>query len=324
MTMPSVLRLARRATRRLQSSAFRLTSRILPPPTSEERRLIEELRHSIAALPPIADVPESAADREWARNRQALRATIAKRDPRAFLTWDVIRKTMFVAGASYVEDELAALRSDPEWQRRWAPLLTEDRAGRPEPFWSFRRSSGNLIHHVYHVQQFERATGRKIGDFDTVVEFGGGYGSLCRTLHRAGFRGRYSIVDLPEFSAIQRFYLSSAGIHPPPGSGGLTFSSSLDGIGDMARGDPHRTLFIATWSISETSIHVRERVLPQLRDCDGYLISYQDVFGEVDNHSYFMAWAEADPGVCWRNWPIPHLPGSRYLTGMRRQPERKN
>jgi hypothetical protein len=315
--MPRVGRLAQRAARRLHGSAFRLRSRFLPAPTPEQARLIAELRDTVAALPAITTVADSAADREWARNRQVLRARIGTRDPRAFLTWDVIRGTMFVSGAPYVATELAALRSDPDWHGRWAPLLREDAAGSPEPYWSFRDSSGNLIHHVYHLQQFERATGRRIADFDTVIEFGGGYGSLCRAVHRAGFGGRYCIVDLPEFSAIQQYYLSSVGILPSRGSGEVTFTSSLEGVGALVGEEPWRTLFIATWSISETSRQVRDVVLPQLGACGGYLISYQDVFGEVDNHSYFGRWAAERTGVEWRNWPIAHLPGSRYLMGVR-------
>lgn len=45
-----------------------------------------------------------------------------------------------------------------------------------------------------------------------VLEFGGGYGSLCRGFHRCGFKGKYMIFYFPHFSTLQRFFLGSAGI----------------------------------------------------------------------------------------------------------------
>src|SRR5207244_11597755 len=51
-----------------------------------------------------------------------------------------------------------------------------------------------------------------VDDLACVLEFGGGYGSMCRLFHNLGFRGRYLIFDLPAFSALQRFFLRSIGM----------------------------------------------------------------------------------------------------------------
>jgi hypothetical protein len=68
-------------------------------------------------------------------------------------------------------------------------------------------SSGTLIHHAYHLHRFETVTGRFLLELQEIIEFGGGYGSMARLLARLGYRGRYHIHDLPEFAALQRFYL---------------------------------------------------------------------------------------------------------------------
>ena len=35
---------------------------------------------------------------------------------------------------------------------------------------------------------------------------------MCRLFHQLGFSGRYVIYDLPQFSALQAFYLGSVGL----------------------------------------------------------------------------------------------------------------
>ena len=53
---------------------------------------------------------------------------------------------------------------------------------------------------------------RDLSSSGVIVEFGGGYGSMCRLLHKLGFSGQYFIYDLPEFVALQRYFLKSIGM----------------------------------------------------------------------------------------------------------------
>jgi len=64
-----------------------------------------------------------------------------------------------------------------------------------------------LIHHTYHIAQFEDKVGERISNFDFIFKFGGGYGSMCKLLHNPGFKGRYVLYDFPVFSALQEFFL---------------------------------------------------------------------------------------------------------------------
>jgi hypothetical protein len=49
-------------------------------------------------------------------------------------------------------------------------------------------------------------------DTDCIIEFGGGFGSMCRLVHALGFRGQHIIFDLPPVWALQRYYLRLHGI----------------------------------------------------------------------------------------------------------------
>ncbi|HEX8912733.1 MAG TPA: hypothetical protein VF796_10275 [Humisphaera sp.] len=307
----------RRAIRAARAVKRRLGERMARPPTADEAAAIGKLRETIGSLDPIppAAAAASPAAAEWDRNRQALRDQILTQDPRRFLSWEVIRQTMFVDDAPYVRAELSALRAEPDWAARWEPAVREDAVGAPPPCPAYRRSSGNLIHHAYHLSQFERATGWRIGSVGSVLEFGGGYGSLCRLAQNLGFAGRYTILDVPEFSALQRYFLSSR----PAAAGGARVEcvTDVDRLGAAAAAGPAPVLFVATWSVSETPLSVRGPVLDRVAGADAFLIGYQHRFGEVDNVAFFEAWRRARADVRWTDWPIEHLPGNRYLMGVR-------
>jgi hypothetical protein len=192
------------------------------------------------------------------------------------------------------------------------------------PFWALPWSSGNLIHHAYHLAQFETRTGCAPERFGAVIEFGGGYGSMCRLFHQLGFAGRYVIHDLPEFSALQAYYLGSLGLPvvdtdraEPPGLG-IALAADPAALERALRWvDPERALFVATWSLSETSARVREAIMPIVGRCAGVLIAYWRTFEEIDNHEFFSRWVAQHPGFTWCQRPILTLPGHFYLFGTR-------
>lgn len=272
--------------------------------TDADRAAARLLRATIAELPSLPD-GSTASEREWLDNRQQLRRRILKRDPHEFLSWGVLQKTM-VASAPYVMDvELPAVRN-----AGWLPLITEDRAGRPSlvPGTS---TSANLIHHAYHALRFRAVTGLDPADFDHVVEIGAGYGSMCRLLYRLG-RGRptFTLFDLPEFSALQNYFLSRVGVPAD-----LVQDPDLLAPSRRPQG---RTLLVATWSLSEMPIARRNIILSAIGAVDAYLFAFQDQFGEAQNDVQFAALSENMPQVDWSLEDIDHIPGSRYLFGVRR------
>ena len=201
--------------KRLKRALDRVSARHdrpLPAASPREEALVAELRRRIEALDVSSAGADQPSERIWRRFIEQFCDAMAREDPRAFLRWPTIAKAMFVSNQPYLSLELLSLRSRRDWRHRWRPALRESPVGHPLPFWALPWSSGNLIHHAYHLAQFEARTGQAAEQFPAVFEFGGGYGSMCRLFHQLGFSGRYVIYDLPQFSALQAFYLGSLGL----------------------------------------------------------------------------------------------------------------
>lgn len=308
--------------------AFNLVSLFLGKPlpllSTPEKEYLEELRREFREQPVLEPKGNAASEAAWVRNMNRLRQLVLERDPRKFLRWDVVRNTMFVAYTRYISLELQYLTDRPEWRIRWQSAIEESPVGYPIPYIFYRRSSGNLIHHAYHLAQFEDKSGVKVDHIDVVVEFGGGYGSMCRLFYKAGFSGKYVIFDLKPFSLIQRYYLRTIGLQIRPISEFSTAENGVFCITDIeefrtfltnCRLNSDRAMFVATWSISETPLDFREIILSLVSDFAHYLIAYQNRFEEVDNEAFFGHWMANKRNTSWHHWKITHIPGSYYLVG---------
>jgi hypothetical protein len=148
---------------------------------------------------------------------------------------------------------------------------------------------------------------------------------MCRLLHNLGFRGRYILFDFPAFSALQRFFLGTIGmpIHSRQGDaagGGIWCTSDFGQVRDVLSEYQHlgQSLFLATWSISEAPMDLRERVLSLVHSFDTFLIAYQKQFEGMDNVEFFGRWKTACQPVQWLEWDIAHISGNRYLMGTKR------
>lgn len=295
----------------------------LPPPSTKEDAYLSELRADFCELPVFETTNTLPSERAWQENMNCLRSHVLNHDPREFLRWDVIANTMFIDYARYISTELKHLKRLPDWIQRWHVAIKETSVGNPTPWIFYRGSSGNLIHHAYHLAKYEEIAKVEVHNMDYVFEFGGGYGSMCRLFYNLGFHGRYVIFDLPPFSALQRYYLKTIGY---PVKSVEVFEQSKSGIVCISdilqlqtllsnRGDDAISMAIATWSLSETPIGIRSAVLPLLSDFQSYLIGYQDSFGEVNNVEYFNNWRRSTMNIMWKNWSIKHIPGNNYLVG---------
>ena len=294
-------------------------------------KLDNGLRREIDALPlyPEKDMPTSLG--KWYGFLNAITRHLRVEGPEGFLCWDVIRETMFVrdAFAPYIAEELAYLQGRDDWQGRFSEALRESELGEPEPCALLPWSSCNLIHHAYSAAQFESRAGIRISQLDAVFEFGGGYGSMCRLFRNLGFAGRYIIYDFPVLSLLQRLYLSGIGMtlrRPGQDGAGVVCVFSVEdlrqALADVRPGG--RNLFLATWSLSEAPVAVRDMVSKLLDPFCHFMLAAQDTFQEVDNVAYFTHFMEQHVDVQWSCWPIAHLPGNRYIMGRPCSPASKN
>jgi hypothetical protein len=294
----------------------------LAPVSDSEKHYLAELVAEVAALPP-EPAHGSGAGAEWSGNVERLRRHILHDDPREFLRWPVVLRTMFVTFDLYVLRELGYLRRR-DWPR-WKDAIRESPVGRPFRYPFYPASSGNLIHHAYHLAVFEDSAARTIPELSCIVEFGGGYGGMCRLAHQLGFRGTYVVCDLPCFTALQKYYLRTLGLPVAaltgaPAPNQILCISSLDDLRAVCAGLPNQrdAMLLGTWSLSESPPEIRELVLDATRDFGHFLLAYQNRFAGVDNVAYFTDWADRRRDVAWDRRAIQHLPGSHYLMGRRK------
>ena len=124
-----------------------------------------------------------------------------------------------------------------------------------------------------HYDTYQNITGNTINKFSRIVELGGGCGDFCRFVRDMGFNGEYIIWDLPMVSRIQQVALADLDVY---------YTQHVPRPAPL-------TLFVATWSLSETPLEFRENLVKKLNP-NNYLICYQHEFGELDNTAYFSEW----------------------------------
>lgn len=271
-----------------------------PSLSDEEIERINNLRTDVKSID--LDKIGSSTD-EWVQNLYELKELLLTKDPRFFLHWGVIKRTMFF------EPPLLEYKSVSDYYTK--EYLREDSIGDPKPYYECIESSGNLIHHAYSLQQILKRL--DLDGIDSIVEFGGGYGSMCRLIRRLGFTGNYHIFDLPLFSILQRYFLQSCSADFLLNT---HFANEIDELEcALDNIDRKKMLCIATWSISEAPIELRDAFLKAVGECN-YLFAYQENFSGVNNLEYFHSVQGLYPEICWDNKPIKHLPGHYYLTGV--------
>jgi hypothetical protein len=306
----------------LRSLIYSIADLVSPKPSSPQGAEIgyqSQLRANVSALPMLESDRTRIGD-EWLENLAILRDHILNDDPTEFLRWPMVMRTMFFGLRPYVLRELLFLRSHA-WPR-WKEAIRESSVGRPYRFPLYPASSANVIHYAYHLAQFEQATRIRVSDVDLILEFGGGYGGMCKLLRRLGYDGKYLIFDLPYFSELQRYFLQMNGLavaQQPEitGANDVFCISDPQGLRVALAGLPanRKCMFIATWSLSEAPLEIRNAIVSMMDKITYFLIAYQGTFGGIDNRRFFANLAASRPDVSWTTQEIPHLASNAYLFG---------
>jgi len=289
----------------------------LPAPSIREKKLIKELRQRMRTL------KSSAAGKSWEDFVKKLKRYVLYLDPRNFLRWEVIRLTMTMTDTP--PECLTEMKASPNWENLWQPALQENDFGQPVPHPNLEGSSGTLVIHAWHLFNLKKVTALDFSGLAVVIEFGGGYGSMCRLLRHLGFRGIYVIYDLPEFSLLQDFYLRGLGQPTvteqelPPAPGQNILISNLEDFKRLNAAWPAgKKLFIATWSLSETPLEPREEFLSLVANGDYYLFAFQDKFDGVDNLEFFKNYQKKNNHLQWSSYlSYPRDQRDYYLIGYR-------
>lgn len=196
---------------------------------------------------------------DWAERNEQLARDLLPVPPADFLCHPAIAFQMMM-GERIVPHELPYVRE----RLGDDALLAEDAAGAPPTVpvpGTDIRTSPNTVHQLHHLLRYEDATGRRIRDAGTVVEWGGGFGSLMRLLVRLhGEAPTCVIIDTPVFSALQWLYLSAVlgedrvvlhhhrhrPVRPAPGR------VNLVPIGLVGALHVEADLFISNWALNES------------------------------------------------------------------------
>lgn len=237
----------------------------------------------------------------WENNRKVIRGDILNRDINNFLNWEVIQRTMFYVAP---EVEYKKISQSQELLKG----VYETKIGNPKPYFLNKKTSGNLVHHAYSLSYFLDIT--SLSNINRVVEFGGGYGSMCRLFRNMQYENQYIILDLPEFSALQEFYLGCVDKN-------YLNNTIFTDDESLVKSECAGTLFIATWSLSEMPLNLREHLLKFL-NFDYCLIAFQSNFDGIDNVKYFDHFRNLYRSINFKILPIEHLPGHFYLIGARK------
>lgn len=266
-------------------------------------------------------VPTSNANEFWANQSSKLVELILKGDLENFLRWDVISETMLFCDKKKAHIEKREISKSPFFKTRYKNLMLDPLFGKPKKMSFFEKTTANTIHHLYHIFRFEM-NNFQIGTSNVVFEYGGGYGNFARLINSISSDLVYIIYDLPVFSHLQHYYLSSNGFNtydtidmfPKPGIYCINQKKDLNLIFKNLAKNKDEKLFVATWSLSETDLKDRPSI-DQLKIFQNHLIAYQDTFEGIENKNYFKDFKSSFNDMTWVESKINHLPGNNYLFG---------
>lgn len=251
----------------------------------------DQLRQAMAALPePVTELKPPF----WEYWRWELWQKVQQDDPIGFMDWPCIFHTMLTNHWSMEAEWNYLLQSDTY---RW-PKVILPHSGFPKDYFGPTPYSNNMINQAYHIALWENTTGKRIDQLENITEFGGGYGAMALLCWRLGFRGKYIIYDLPEFSLLQEWFLAQEGV---------------ENVSWNPKGRATADLLIALYSLSETPMELRDNFLEKVK-AQSYLILYSPTWEEYQNSAYFGKLIKENINLKWHNQTTPRQT-DYYLIG---------
>jgi hypothetical protein len=211
----------------------------------------------------------------WNSLRDGIRNHLKNENISNFQNWSEIQSTM-IAGIQNVEYEY--LIAEERW-KLWKDKIKETTL-KPNSHSVCSESSTNNLHHAYSLQILMENIGYKLNEFDDVVEFGGGYGNVCRLFKIWGHNKPYYLYDIPELIQIQKYYLGKNDIIT-----NIYYKSDQDIINTIEG----NSLFIGMWSISEVPMAERAQLLENLKffECRNIFLALGGQFQSENNTNWF-------------------------------------
>lgn len=144
-------------------------------------------------------------------------------------------------------------------------------------------ASPTSIKHFYLLNKIQQDFNINLNKINFIVEFGGGYGSMCRVaFNNLGIsNNKWSIIDLPIMLELQKLYLRET-------LSNINFQkiNFFDNFSNIKIED--KSIFIATWSLSETPLEFRKKMETWLVNFEYIFIAFQENYNNQSNLDYFM------------------------------------
>ena len=296
-----------------QSIVRRIAAKVMsdyaPPSLSHTEELCEELEAATRQAPP---------GNEWASFTTDISRALRLSGADRFLRLPPIARTVHSRQRSIGRGYWTYLIKSARFSPALHKALTESPVGQPlvNPYYPL--TSPLLAQHAYHLTRLLECTDFDLSRLQLVVEFGGGYGSFYRLLRNLGYRNRYVICDLPVMCALQRFYLRNVfptGPDAEPPANLQWLSGDMQSALKREASQQSPSLFIATWSLSETPPAVRDEIAPVMGGFGYIVCAYQRTFGSHDNVQYFASLEKLLPRFNWHHAECPVYRNNFYLIG---------
>jgi len=123
------------------------------------------------------------------------------------------------------------------------------------------------------------------------------------------------------FSALQQYYIKSIGLEVhnfdsfKSAKYGFICVSDIQIMQDLLLTNISswdKNMFIATWSLSESPVELRYKILSLISEFKAFLFAFQGKFEEVDNVEFFNNWVKKQVGNDWFKSTIEHIPNEFY------------
>lgn len=153
--------------------------------------------------------------------------------------------------------------------------------------------SGSFIRQALVCQYLEQLSGLAPKEWQSIFEFGGGYGALACVASRLGFAGKHVIYDFPELHLIQQWFISKAGVDAEG------IEVEYIGPSQLFSHTPEEwffDFFLSICSLDEAPIKLRRDVLGKV-NASFYFIWYTKAFDGVDNDTWVRSYFEDEMGL---------------------------
>ena len=199
-----------------------------------------------------------------------------------FLRKNFIQKIFFLQNRLFVFRELSVLKNSRKW-KWYKKLLVEDHVGNPIRYFLYLKSSGNRINHVYHLHVMENELKIDLKkDVKSIFEFGAGYGLMARIFSKINLKIGYVCFDTKHVNLLQYYYLKHNNLDV-----GFSKKRRVYLESNLKNIKKKNDLFIANWSLSETPISYRKKLISRMLESKYIFISFQHQFEEINNLRYF-------------------------------------